>query len=200
MSSAPMLRRSERTRWWPSGNSVPRWTRSIAPTGNLRKHPAYPWATRSCSARAWVHYSKGEFDPAAALLGEAAATYASLGETDRYMRARHLVANMTLIQGRVREAEAIYKELLAWGEAENDLAWIARESNTLGRCAYELRDLSTAVQHFHRSLQAFRELGMDAESIRPEWGFALVVLASGKPEDALRRFEDVRAKLHERAM
>ncbi len=150
-------------------------------------------------ARAWVHYSKGEFDPAAALLAESAATYASLGETDRYMRARHVVANMILIQGRVREAEGIYQELLAWGEAENDLAWIARESNTLGRCAYELRDLSAAVQHFHRSLQAFRELGMDAESIRPEWGFALVVLASGKAEDALR-FEEVRAKLHGRAM
>jgi tetratricopeptide (TPR) repeat protein len=150
--------------------------------------------------RAWVHFTRSEFDEAMKLLAESAEGYAAAGETERFMRARHLIANTLFWQGDVRGAQAIFRELLGWGEAENDLAWIARESNTLGRCAYELKDLSAAVQYFHQSIQAFRELGMDAEAIRPAWGFALVVLASGKPEEALRKLQDVREDFHRREM
>jgi tetratricopeptide (TPR) repeat protein len=151
-------------------------------------------------ARAIVYYDRGELTRAKELLAQSAATYASLGEIERFVRARHWIANVLFQEGDVLGARAIYEELLAWGEADNDLAWIARASNTLGRCAYELRDLSAAVQHFHRSVQAFRELGMSAEILRPEWGFALVVLASGKSADALTRFAAVREQFHQREM
>jgi tetratricopeptide (TPR) repeat protein len=150
--------------------------------------------------RAWVHYSRCEYSEAMTLLSESAATYAASGETDRYMRARHLVASTMLWQGDVRGAQEIFKELLRWGEAENDLTWIARTSNSLGRCAYELRDLSAAVQFFHQSIQAFRELGMTAEAIRPAWGFALVILASGKPHEALRQLRDARQDFQRQGM
>lgn len=167
----------------------------------FRKAPGAPLGRAIVQhARAIVHYYRGEFDSAVALLSESAAIYASLGETDRYNRARHLLANATLGQSDIRGARAIYEELLAWGEAENDLAWIARESNTVGRCAFELGDLSAAVQHFHRSVQLFRELGMAAEALRPQWGFALVVLASGKPDAALSRFRDLRENFRRREM
>lgn len=151
-------------------------------------------------ARAIVHYYRGEFAAASELLLASAAIYESLGETDRYMRVRHWLANAMFGQGDIRGACAVYEELLAWGEAEEDLAWIARESNTVGRCAYELGDLSAAVQYFQRSMQLFRELDMAAEALRPEWGFVLVVLASGKADEALKRFCDVREKFRSRAM
>ena len=160
--------------------------------------PLGPAIVKHC--RATIHYTRSEFDEASRLLSESAASYSAAGETERYMRARHLIANTMFWQGDVRGAQEVFKELLGWGEAENDLAWIARESNTLGRCAYELRDLSAAVQYFHQSIQAFRELGMAAEAIRPAWGFALVVLASGKPEEALRRLRQVREDFHHREM
>jgi tetratricopeptide (TPR) repeat protein len=151
-------------------------------------------------ARAIVRYYRGEFESAIELLSESAAIYASLGETDRYMRIRHLIANTMVANGDARGARAIYQELLSWGESENDLAWVARESNTLGRCAYELGDLSSAVQYFHQSVRSFRELGMAAEALRPEWGFALVVLGSGKPSDALARLREVREEFRRREM
>ena len=160
--------------------------------------PLGPAIVKHC--RAWVHYTRSEFDEAIRLLSESAASYAAAGETEHYMRARHLIANTMFGRGDIRGAQEIFKELLGWGEAENDLTWIARESNTLGRCAYELRDLSAAVQYFHQSIQAFRELGMAAEANRPAWGFALVALASGKPADALRRLRDVREDFHRREM
>jgi len=52
-------------------------------------------------------------------------------------------------EGNIRAARATYEEILAWAEAKDDLKWIARESNTLGRCAFELRDFSAAVQYFY---------------------------------------------------
>jgi tetratricopeptide (TPR) repeat protein len=151
-------------------------------------------------ARAIVHYYRGKFEAATELLAESATIYASLGDTDRYMRARHCLANAMFGQGDIRGARAIYEELLAWGEAENDLGWMARGSNTLGRCAYEMGDFSAAVQQFHRSMQLFRELDMAAEALRPEWGFALVVLASGKPDEALVRFGNLRENFRRRGM
>lgn len=150
--------------------------------------------------RAWVHYSRGELDRATELLSMSSATYASLGETDPYMRTRHLLANVMFAQGDIRGGRAVYEEILAWGEAENDPAWIARESNTVGRCALELGELTAAVFSFHRSVQMFGDLGKHAEALRPQWGLALVVLASGKPAEALSRFTVIREDFHERKM
>lgn len=151
-------------------------------------------------ARGIVHYARGELSRAHEMLIECAATYSNLGEVDRYMRTRHVIGNVLFAQGNVQAAREIYEEVLAWAETEGDLSLIARESNTIGRCAYEAGDLSTAVQYFHRSIQGFSELGMVAEVTRPLWGVALVVLASGKPADALSRFEVVREDFHRRTM
>ncbi|HEX3581728.1 MAG TPA: tetratricopeptide repeat protein [Thermoanaerobaculia bacterium] len=151
-------------------------------------------------ARAIVYAHRGDFNRAGKVASETIAAYAQLGQTDRYMRARHLMANLLFTQGDIRGASAIYEELLAWGEAEGDLHWVARASNTLGRCALELGNTSAAVQSFHKSIAAFRELGMSAEVLRPEWGMALVVLASDQPAEALRRLDRVRAAFHTRSM
>jgi len=125
---------------------------------------------------------------------------AALGEIEHYMRARHYVANVLYRQQDIRSAQAIYEVLLAWGEGENDLRWIARENNTLGRCAYELSDLPAAVRHFHLSSETSHNLGLTSEAVRPEWGLALVMLASGKPADAVERFRTLRQEFHRRKM
>jgi tetratricopeptide (TPR) repeat protein len=167
----------------------------------FRKVPSAPLGPAIVSyVRGIVHYERGDLVKAQELLFESGETFASLGETDRYMRARHYMANVHVGQQDVPGAKAIYEQILAWAEATSDVKWIARESNTLGRCAYELRDLSAAVQYFHQSTQAFRALGLSSEAARPEWGLALVVLASGKPADALKRFRAVREQFHNRAM
>jgi len=167
----------------------------------FRKTPGAPLGDAIVQhARAIVHYYRGNYEAAVALLNQSAAMYASLGETGRCMRVRHLLANALIYQGDVRGAQVVYEELLAWGEAVNDLAWVARESDTLGRCAYELGDLSSAVLYYHRSARLFRELDMDAEALKPEWGLALVVLASGKPDDALVSLFNLRQNFRQRGM
>jgi tetratricopeptide (TPR) repeat protein len=150
--------------------------------------------------RATVHYFRGDLSDAAVMATRSCENFSELGETDRYMRARHLLASIAFARGDIRAARTIYEELLAWGEVENDVKWIARESNTLGRCALELGEITAAVQSFHRSLQAFRQAGLSAEALRPEWGLALVTLASGRHEDALARLSELRAEFHRRGM
>jgi tetratricopeptide (TPR) repeat protein len=150
--------------------------------------------------RATIHYYRGELERATELLSASSATYLTLGETDPYMRTRHLMANVMLARGDVRGARAVYEEILAWAEAASDPTWIARESNTAGRCALELGELSAALLNFHRSEQAYRELGKSAEALRPQWGLALVFLASGKSAEALSRFIAIREDFHKRGM
>jgi tetratricopeptide (TPR) repeat protein len=166
-----------------------------------RKVPSAPLGPAIVNyVRGVIAYERRELTVASDLFVTSATVCESIGEIDRYMRARHYMANVLVAQQDVRGAKVIYEQILAWAEARNDLKWIARESNTLGRCAYELRNLSAAVQYFHQSTQAFRALGLSSEAARPEWGLALVVLASGKPADALKRFGAVREQFHKRAM
>jgi tetratricopeptide (TPR) repeat protein len=150
--------------------------------------------------RGIVYFERGDLTRAGELYTQAAETFSNVGEVDRYMRARHGLANVLREQGDIRSARATYEEILAWAEARNDLKWIARESNVLGRCAFLLRDFSAAVQYFYVSAQAFRELGLLSEAVRPEWGLALVVAASGRAADALVRLGHVRRRFHEGGM
>ncbi|HEV8434476.1 MAG TPA: hypothetical protein VGR95_13760 [Thermoanaerobaculia bacterium] len=150
--------------------------------------------------RATVHYFRGDLSDATTMATRSCEDFSDLGETDRYMRARHLLASIAFARGDIRGARAIFEEVLAWGEVENDLKWVARESNTLGRCALELGEITTAVQNFHRSIQAFREAGLFAEALRPEWGLALVTLASGRHADALARLSELRDDFHQHGM
>jgi tetratricopeptide (TPR) repeat protein len=150
--------------------------------------------------RAIVHYSRGDLATAMLLAKESAAEYETLGETNLSMGVRHLAANIAFAKGAIREARSMYADVLAYGESEGGPIWIARESNTLGRCALELGELSMAIDLFNRSLDTFRELQKDAEALRPHWGLALVLLRSGNAEEALSEFLLLRAELHRRAM
>jgi tetratricopeptide (TPR) repeat protein len=150
--------------------------------------------------RGIIHYDRGEYALARQLLQQSADAYAALGEIEYYMRARHFLANILYREQDLPAAKTIYEELLAWGETQNDLTWIARAHRPLGHCARQAGDFSRAVQHFHLSVQAFRELGQAAEVTRTEWGSALVLLSSGKPAEALPLFTAVRAGFHARGM
>src|SRR5260221_10636162 len=139
-------------------------------------------------SRGIVLYDRGEYAPARQLLQESADAFTALGEIDRYMRARHFIANILYRKQDIPSAKAIYLELLAWGEAQNDLSRIARAHRPLGHCARQMGDFSKAAHNFHLSVEAFRELGLSAEVTRTEWGFALVMLSAGKPAEALTLF------------
>jgi tetratricopeptide (TPR) repeat protein len=167
----------------------------------FKKVSAAPLGPASVNyVRAIVHYERGDLPRAAELAGMCAAVLSTLHEFDRHMRARHLIANISFAQGDVRGARATYEEILAWGISTNNPKWIAREHNTVGRCALELRELTAAKEHFRRSSELFLQLGCASEAGRPAWGEALVELASGNAAEALKHFDRLRADFHRRAM
>jgi tetratricopeptide (TPR) repeat protein len=151
-------------------------------------------------ARAIVHLDRGEYDSAGGLFTECAAIYLQVGETDQYMRARHAGANVLFRQKNVRAAQAIYEEILMWAEATNNQIWIARETNTVGRCAFERRDFARAEKYFERSIDGFNRLGLTAEVMRPRWNLAAVLLATGNAGEALTGLRTVREEFLRREM
>jgi tetratricopeptide (TPR) repeat protein len=151
-------------------------------------------------ARAIIHYYRGELDHAIRLAADSASAYAALGESGLCMRARHLSANIAFAAGNIRKARSIYEDLLAQGDAENDLTWIARESNTVGRCSLELGELDRAAALFRKSAETFDELGSIAEGLRPQWGLALVLLRSGNAVGALARLKELRSAFQRHGM
>ncbi|HVR40446.1 MAG TPA: tetratricopeptide repeat protein [Thermoanaerobaculia bacterium] len=144
--------------------------------------------------RGIVCYERGDYDTALRYAQQSTREFEMCGDVDRYLKARHLEANIRFFQQDIREAQRIYGDILAHAEAIDDLSWIARESRTLGYCALELRDFSEAARHFHKALQAFEVLEQHAEIVRTNWGIACLQLASGKPSIALGRLNAVRSE------
>lgn len=150
--------------------------------------------------RAIVHYERGELEPAFALLEDSAAEFRHLGDIDRLMRARHVQANVRFQQGRIAAARDMYEEVLRHGQAERDLTWIARESNTLGRCALELGDHAGARTYFESAIEGFRRLGLATEVNRAQWGLALLALAEGQSQEAVMELRTIQQRFTEQGL
>lgn len=141
--------------------------------------------------RAIVLYERGLLDDALLLAEESAHEFSLLEDDDKYLRSRHLAANIHFYKQDVRGARSIYEQILSYGKRLNDLKWIARESRTLAHCALELGETDRAAEHFHEALAAFTELGLEAEVTRTRWGIACLALSSGRAADALPNLESV---------
>lgn len=150
--------------------------------------------------RAIIHFERGELETAFDMLEDCAREFLHLGDIDRLMRARHVQANVRFDQGNILAARAIYEEVLRYGEAERDLAWIARESHTLGRCSLALNDFEAARKYFEASLEGFTRLRLATEVTRAEWGLGLLEMAEGRSRQAIAQLREVQRKFTEQGM
>jgi tetratricopeptide (TPR) repeat protein len=170
-------------------------------TEAFRNAPQVPLGMATVKyVRAIIHFEREELEPAYALLEESAAEFRHLGDVDRLMRARHVQANVRFQQGNIVAARAMYEEVLRYGEAERDLTWIARESNTLGRCSLELGDHGAARRYFEAAVDGFRRLGLATEVTRAEWGLALLALAENRPMDAVTQLHELQRRFTEQGL
>lgn len=141
--------------------------------------------------RATVYWKQQRWDLAEQHANESTAAFAQLGQTEFYMRSRHLQGCIAFDQGEVGTAQVIFDEIFAYGEATHNLSWIAVESQVLGHCYLERGELTRASQFFLGGMRAFRELGMLLPVVSCRWGLALVEQRHGHLRTAVTRLHEI---------
>lgn len=137
--------------------------------------------------RASVFHEQEHLDAAEVLARQSAAGALHLGETDRFMRARHLQGEILYDRRLFKDAAEIFASILTYGKQHGDVLWIARESLTLGHCDIELRSLPEASRLLHQALRLFSDLGLPPEVTRTGWAIARLHFAEGKAAEATFR-------------
>lgn len=137
--------------------------------------------------RAYVLYEQEQLDTAEVLAHQSAMGALHLGDTDRFMRARHLQGEILYERRSFKDAAAMFASILTYGEQWGDALWIARESLTLGQCHIELGSLSDASMLLHRALRLFSDLRLAPEVTRTGWAIARLYFADGKAAEAAYR-------------
>jgi tetratricopeptide (TPR) repeat protein len=144
--------------------------------------------------RATIYFFQQSYALAEKHAQESTATFERLGQTELYLRSRHLQGSIAFEQREVGKAQVIFDRIYAYAEAHGDVTWIARESQVLGHCYLERRDFARASQCFHEGALAFRELRMVLPEIRCRWGLALVLQRDGRYRAAVPQLQEVRAE------
>lgn len=142
--------------------------------------------------RATIYHEQQRYDLAEQYAEESTVAFAQLGQTEFHLRSRHLQGCIAFEQREVGKAQEIFDTIFAHGEATGDLTWIARESQVLGHCYLERREIMRASQFFYQGMLAFGELGMLLPKIRCRWGLALAVQRDGRYRAAIPQLRDVR--------
>lgn len=141
--------------------------------------------------RGSIYCDQQRYDLAEQYANQSTAAFAQLGQTDFYLRSRHLQGCIAFEQGEVGKAQGIFEAIYAYGQANGDLTWMARESQVLGHCYLTGGDLTRALQSFRDGMLAFRSLGILSEEIRCRWGLALALQRDGRYRTAIPRLRDV---------
>jgi tetratricopeptide (TPR) repeat protein len=175
---------------------------SLTHAERMHKHLISPslGLARVTYSRANVLYEQQHLNEAADMAERAEHGFAHLGDDDQRMKAVYLRACIRYEARDLESALSLFQQVMDYGEAIEDSAWIARSSNALGKCHVLRGNLSAASMHFHKALVLFREIGPASERVSTEWGIAKVLLQAGKRSEAIRRLRDVAAEFQMRGM
>ena len=142
--------------------------------------------------RATIYCEQQDYDRAQAAAQESTAAFERLGQTGRYFASLYLQGCIAFEQRALGEAQSIFAAVLAYGETNGDIPWIARASLALGNCYLERGDLVNASRSIHEGMLAFREIKLPQGEIRCRWALALVVQREGRHRTAVERLRRVR--------
>lgn len=142
--------------------------------------------------RATIYFYQGDYALAEKVAAASTATFEQLGQTELYIRSRHLQGCIAFEEREVDKAQVIFDSIYAYGKASDNLMWIATESQVLGHCYLERHEFARATQFFHEGMVVSRRLHMLAWEIHCRWGLALVLQREGRHHTAMARLEDIR--------
>lgn len=144
--------------------------------------------------RATVLWEQQRFDDALQLGRRCAATFARLGDRDRWVAARILEGSILCDAHDGANALRIFMELRDAHDAASDAVTAARIENNTAWAYLEIGDAGSAKMHLLSALHQFEELGVTSEAVRARWTLGSVALTAGNAIEAERRFRAARGE------
>jgi tetratricopeptide (TPR) repeat protein len=142
--------------------------------------------------RGTIYFEQQRYDLAEVHAQTAADSFEHLGQTERFLYARHLLASIAFEKHMIDRAEGIFRTIYDYFSAANDPLWIARGEQALGNCALERGDFTTAAHLLHKALQGFQTLNVTSSAVRCTWALALITTRSGSPRVGATQLREVR--------
>ncbi len=122
-------------------------------------------------------------------LGQACAAGQASGHLAVYLSAMHYLAQLRVLQGRLREAWAIYQDAIQFVDGQTEAVLAGIEHVGLGDLLCEWNDLDAAAHHLQKGL-GLAELGGDFVFLRDGY------LARARLEQALGNLDEALAFVH----
>jgi tetratricopeptide (TPR) repeat protein len=149
--------------------------------------------------RAVAYHYLGRLSEADREVQIAEALYAQLGDAERCTKALFLRGNIKYESRELEGAAALFRRVIAYGEAEENPEWIASGSYALGNCVLETGNIESAAVLFSTAIGICRRTGQEFLAYA-EWGMARVLLARGLFTESLRRLNAVYAQFAKRGV
>lgn len=134
--------------------------------------------------RAVIYRATERLAEAIPLAREAAATFISFGDRERYAKARMSEAAMLLSSGDVADALDIWKSLEDDQAIAGDVS-SAMVLHNIGHCCRLMGQLDRAADYFIRAIDRYKLFGATVEIIRTRWLLGQIYVAQSRFEQAL---------------
>lgn len=135
--------------------------------------------------RGSIYHEQEELDAAERCLAEAADIARGLGDTDRVMRARCLLAQALYERCAYGPAAEISEEIVRYGHDTGSAFWLAHGAQVAGACYLQLGKFEQSERYLHEALRRFTELTYGPEVTRTRWSIARLLFARGDTHDAI---------------
>jgi tetratricopeptide (TPR) repeat protein len=112
-------------------------------------------------------------------------TFRQLGEKDQAQRSRILIAGILCEQGNVRDARAMYSDILAYFETLHDVELVAQLNANLAECEVRLDHPDDALRFADNAMRGYEGLGKGTEKVRLRWTLGYQLLRRDHLEAAL---------------
>jgi tetratricopeptide (TPR) repeat protein len=136
-------------------------------------------------SRATVLFYMTRYGEALALAMRVFDTFRQLGEKDQAQRSRILIASILCEQGSVHDAHAMYRDILAYFEARQDIELIAQLNANLAECEVRLDHPDDALRFAANAMRGYEGLGKGTERVRLRWTLGYQLLRRDHLEAAL---------------
>lgn len=149
---------------------------------------------RTAYQKACLFLHAERIDEALPLMRESAKAFLDLGDTKHYLQTVVLDGAARFRSGDVRGAVEFWLSIEEPMRRENPDGLHAFLCN-IAHGLVALGDLDSAGRYFAEALEIEHSLGLDGQLARVQWGAARMLVASGRWEEAIARFEKTASEL-----